>query len=57
MCKRFVIISNLCDLSGYVNCQFLFLGKKGPIYAIDWNPNSLQFCVVYGCILAWMKLS
>lgn len=24
------------------------LGKKGPIYAIDWNPNSLQFSVVYG---------
>jgi hypothetical protein len=28
-----------------------FLAKKGPIYALDWNPNSTQFCVVYGCIL------
>ena len=27
-----------------------YLAKKGPIYAIDWNPNSSQFCVVYGCI-------
>ncbi|XP_038050514.1 eukaryotic translation initiation factor 2A-like [Patiria miniata] len=24
------------------------LSKKGPIYSIDWNPNSLDFCVVYG---------
>ncbi|XP_028405546.1 eukaryotic translation initiation factor 2A-like [Dendronephthya gigantea] len=26
----------------------VILPKKGPIYAIDWNPNSSQFCVVYG---------
>ncbi|XP_046851929.1 eukaryotic translation initiation factor 2A-like [Xenia sp. Carnegie-2017] len=26
----------------------VILAKKGPIYAIDWNPNSTQFCVVYG---------
>ncbi|XP_022093860.1 eukaryotic translation initiation factor 2A-like [Acanthaster planci] len=24
------------------------LPKKGPIYSIDWNPNSMDFCVVYG---------
>ncbi|XP_071508734.1 eukaryotic translation initiation factor 2A-like [Diadema antillarum] len=23
-------------------------GKKGPIYSVDWNPNSTEFCVVYG---------
>jgi translation initiation factor 2A len=23
--------------------------KKGPIYAVDWHPNSKEFCVVYGC--------
>jgi len=22
--------------------------KKGPIYSVEWNPNSAQFCVVYG---------
>jgi translation initiation factor 2A len=22
--------------------------KRGPIYCVDWNPNSSQFCVVYG---------
>lgn len=26
-------------------------GKKGPIYSVEWNPNSEEFCVVYGCIL------
>jgi hypothetical protein len=29
------------------------LAKKGPIYAMDRNPNSTQFCVVYGCILRY----
>ncbi|XP_064394143.1 eukaryotic translation initiation factor 2A-like [Halichondria panicea] len=24
------------------------LSKKGPIYDVDWNPNSEEFCVVYG---------
>ncbi|XP_006813202.1 eukaryotic translation initiation factor 2A-like [Saccoglossus kowalevskii] len=24
------------------------LAKKGPIYSVDWNPNSSDFCVVYG---------
>lgn len=28
-----------------------FPGKKGPIYAVEWNPNSEEFCAVYGCIL------
>ena len=27
-------------------------GKKGPIYEVEWNPNSQEFCVIYGCILA-----
>jgi len=22
--------------------------KKGPIYSVDWNPNSQQFCAVFG---------
>jgi len=26
-------------------------GQKGPIYSVEWNPNSEEFCVVYGCIL------
>lgn len=24
------------------------LDKKGPIYSVDWNPDSSQFCVVFG---------
>lgn len=24
------------------------LAKKGPIYAVEWNPDSEDFCVVYG---------
>nr|XP_054771462.1 eukaryotic translation initiation factor 2A-like [Lytechinus pictus] len=24
------------------------VGKKGPVYSVDWNPNSAEFCVVYG---------
>lgn len=33
-------------------CYVFFpAGKKGPIYNVDWNPNSEEFCVVYGCIL------
>ncbi|XP_070537815.1 eukaryotic translation initiation factor 2A-like [Ptychodera flava] len=24
------------------------LAKKGPIYSVDWNVNSTEFCVVYG---------
>ena len=34
-------------------CKFLllFLAKSGPIYSVDWNPNSVEFCVVYGCIV------
>ena len=24
-------------------------GKDGPVYNLDWNPNSKEFCVVYGC--------
>lgn len=24
------------------------LEKKGPVYAIEWSPNSTEFCVVYG---------
>lgn len=25
-----------------------FVGKKGPIYALDWNPVKDEFVVVYG---------
>ena len=28
-----------------------FTDKKGPVYAVEWSPNSTEFCVVYGCIL------
>lgn len=28
-----------------------FSAKNGPIYSVQWNPNSTDFCVVYGCIL------
>ncbi|CAH3105852.1 unnamed protein product [Porites lobata] len=24
------------------------LGKRGPVYAVQWSPNSKEFCVVYG---------
>ncbi|XP_029186195.2 eukaryotic translation initiation factor 2A-like [Acropora millepora] len=24
------------------------LGKRGPIYSVQWSPNSKEFCVVYG---------
>ncbi|GIY09529.1 eukaryotic translation initiation factor 2A [Caerostris darwini] len=24
------------------------LGKDGPVYSVQWNPNSTEFCVVYG---------
>ncbi|XP_026683231.1 eukaryotic translation initiation factor 2A [Diaphorina citri] len=24
------------------------LGKEGPIYAVEWSPNSTEFCVIYG---------
>eukprot|EP00795_Rhopilema_esculentum_P016937 gene16937-8426_t len=26
--------------------------KKGPVYSVDWNPNSAEFCVIYGCIFS-----
>ncbi|GBN63210.1 Eukaryotic translation initiation factor 2A [Araneus ventricosus] len=29
------------------------LGKDGPVYSVQWSPNSLEFCVVYGCILCF----
>ena len=29
----------------------LSTGKRGPIYSVQWSPNSKEFCVVYGCIL------
>jgi len=28
--------------------NLVHLEKRGPIYSVDWNPNSSQFCVVYG---------
>ena len=28
--------------------SLVHLDKRGPIYSVDWNPNSSQFCVVYG---------
>lgn len=36
----------------FMNAQgesnIIHLEKRGPIYSVDWNPNSSQFCVVYG---------
>lgn len=29
-------------------CCMLFLGKEGSVHAVSWNPNSTEFCVVYG---------
>lgn len=28
--------------------NLIHLEKRGPIYSVEWNPNSSQFCVVYG---------
>lgn len=28
------------------------IDKRGPIYTVDWNPNSNEFCVIYGCIFS-----
>jgi len=28
--------------------NLVHLEKRGPIYSVDWNPNSSTFCVVYG---------
>jgi len=28
--------------------NLVHLEKRGPIYSVDWNPNSSHFCVVYG---------
>ncbi|XP_068686953.1 eukaryotic translation initiation factor 2A-like [Montipora foliosa] len=28
--------------------SMVLLGKRGPIYAVKWSPNSKEFCVVYG---------
>jgi len=30
--------------------------KKGPIYAVDWNPNCSEFCVIYGYMPAKAKI-
>lgn len=24
------------------------LGKEGPVYSVEWSPNAMEFCVVYG---------
>lgn len=26
----------------------LISGKEGPVYSVEWNPKSTEFCVVYG---------
>lgn len=36
---------------------FVFLGKDGPVYSVQWSPNAVEFCVVYGCILFFIHLS
>lgn len=38
----------LIGLNGQFECK-VALDKDGPIYDYDWNPNSNDFAVVYGC--------
>lgn len=39
-------------------CHFILWSpaKRGPIYSVQWSPNSKEFCVVYGCILCHLTL-
>lgn len=40
----------LLYLSARGDGNLVILDKKGPIYDVQWNPNSEEFCVLYGCI-------
>jgi hypothetical protein len=35
-------------LGGEIHIFFCAADKSGPIYDVDWNPNGLEFAVVYG---------
>ena len=54
LCVNYIVRFLLCVI--WI-CQVLFIllwylvEKKGPIYAVEWSPNSEEFCVCYGCIL------
>ena len=41
----------LLHLSDRGDGTLVILDKKGPIYDVQWHPNSQEFCVLYGCIL------
>ena len=41
----------LLYLSARGDGNLVILDKKGPIYDVQWHPNSEEFCVLYGCIL------
>ena len=40
----------LLYLSARGDGNLVILDKKGPIYDVQWHPNSEEFCVLYGCI-------
>ena len=40
----------LLYLSARGDGNLVILDKKGPIYDVQWSPNSEEFCVLYGCI-------
>lgn len=42
---------NLYFVSTKGDSYMVPLGKNGPVYHVEWNPNSLEYCVVYGCKL------
>jgi translation initiation factor 2A len=41
--------TNLYLVSTNGDSFLLQLAKPGPVYHVDWHPNSSEFCVVYGC--------
>ena len=49
--KYWHIYCIVCLVVGCTACTCTITGKKGPIYEVEWNPNSEEFCVLYGCIL------
>ena len=44
------ILATLCSHNWFTHLP-AHIGKKGPVYEVEWSPDSNEFCVVYGCIL------
>lgn len=42
---------NLYFVSTKGDSYMIPLAKNGPVYYVEWNPNSTEYCVVYGCKL------